>query len=216
MENQDEIYRYLSARHCNTLAAVRNSGTDGKFTGLRADSKRRNGKIPLRSIPRLWQRRTIRCSDSDFDHVPTSGLPTIRKLDLRILNAFGAMATKCVDSSSSSENFSTVEHSTSDEIFLASPQWYAFPIDDQCVASLHNNHVFVVVVGVGCRCRGVAAGPKCHLTAVFTVKNIALNSRSRLIGPRYPVCRMFHELGKIVHNAHSVPRQQKVALPRSR
>ena len=32
------------------------------------------------------------------------------------------------------------------------------------------------------------------------------------MGPRYPVCRMFHELGKIVHNAHSVTRQQTVAL----
>jgi hypothetical protein len=32
------------------------------------------------------------------------------------------------------------------------------------------------------------------------------------MGPRYPVCRVFHELRKIVHNAHSVTRQQTVAL----
>ena len=131
---------------------------------------------------------------------------------MRILDAFGTVATKCVDGSSSSKNFSTMRHSTSDEIFLARSHWYAFPIDDQCVASLHNNHVFVVIMGVRCGFCSVAAGPKCHLTTIFSVKNITLNSSSRLMGPRYPVCRMFHELGKIVHNAHSVTRKQAVAL----
>ena len=131
---------------------------------------------------------------------------------LRILDAFGTVATKCVDSSSSSKDSSTMRHSTSDEIFLARSHWYAFPIDDQCVASLHNNHVFVVIMGVRCGFSCVAAGPKCHLATIFSVKHITINSRSRLMGPRYPVCRMFHELRKIVHNAHSVTRQQTVAL----
>jgi hypothetical protein len=65
-----------------------------------------------------------------------------------------------------------MRHSTSDEIFLARSHWYAFPIDDQCVASLHNNHVFVVIMGVRCGFSCVAAGPKCHLTTIFSVKNI--------------------------------------------
>ncbi len=32
------------------------------------------------------------------------------------------------------------------------------------------------------------------------------------MGPRYPICRMFHELGKIVHNAQRVTREQAAAL----
>jgi hypothetical protein len=129
-----------------------------------------------------------------------------RKLRLRSLDAFGPLAAKCVDSSSSSKNFSTMQHTTSDEIFFARAHWYPFPIDDQCVASLHDDHVFIVIMRVRRRFRSVAAGPKCHLTAIFSVKNITFNPRSRLMGSRYPVCRIFHELGKIVHNAHSVTR----------
>ena len=94
-----------------------------------------------------------------------------------------------------------MRHSTSNEIFLARSHWYAFPIDDQCVASLHNNHVFVAIVGVRCGFSCVAAGPKRHLTAILSAKNITLYSRGRLMGPCYSVCRMFHELGKVVHNA---------------
>jgi hypothetical protein len=39
-----------------------------------------------------------------------------------------------------------MQHSTSDEIFFARSHWYPSPVDDQRVASLHNNHVFVEIM----------------------------------------------------------------------
>jgi hypothetical protein len=74
----------------------------------------------------------------------------MRNVALGTLGAFRTAATKCMDGSSSSENFSTMQHSTGDEIFLACSHRYPFSTDYQCVASLHNHHVFVVVMGVLC------------------------------------------------------------------
>jgi hypothetical protein len=72
------------------------------------------------------------------------------------------------------------------------------------IAALHNDHVFVVIVSVCRRCCSFTASPKCHLAPVFSVEYVTLDARSRLIGLRDHVCRMFHEFGEIVHSCKTL------------
>ena len=118
---------------------------------------------------------------------------------LGVLCAVGPVAAKCVDSSGPGNHFATVRYAARDEVFLAGPHWNPLPIDDQGIAALDNDHVFVVIVGVSRGYRRFTAGPKCHLASVSSIEDVALNAGSRLIGSGYPVCRVSHEIGEIVH-----------------
>jgi len=62
----------------------------------------------------------------------------------------GAMSGEGVNCSGASNNFTAVMDTTSDEIFLSSRQWNALAIDNQGVAALSDDHVFVVVVNMRC------------------------------------------------------------------
>jgi hypothetical protein len=98
-----------------------------------------------------------------------------------------------------SDNFAAMHHSPRDEIFVAGVQRNALLIDNQGVASLHYNHVFVVVMSMRSRRRCLATRPKSHLAPVNSVEDVALDSQCRLIYCGDPVCRMLHELGEIIH-----------------
>jgi hypothetical protein len=60
------------------------------------------------------------------------------------------MSGEGVNCSGASNNFTAVMDTTSDEIFLSSRQWNALAIDNQGVAALSDDHVFVVVVNMRC------------------------------------------------------------------
>jgi len=62
----------------------------------------------------------------------------------------GAMLGEGVNRSGAGYNVTAVVDTTSDEIFLSSPQRNALAIDDQGVAALNDDHVFVVVVNMRC------------------------------------------------------------------
>jgi hypothetical protein len=115
------------------------------------------------------------------------------------MGPLGPVTSKCVDCSGSSQNFTLVRHATRDEIFFSGPDRNPLTIDDQGVTALHNDHVFVVIVGVGSGCSGLTAGPKCHLASICSIEDKALYAWSRLIGLRDLIGGMPHELGKIFH-----------------
>ena len=56
------------------------------------------------------------------------------------------MASKGVDRSSASHDFTAVPHALRDEVFLSSIYGTPLSIDDQRIAALYNDHVFVVFV----------------------------------------------------------------------
>jgi len=64
---------------------------------------------------------------------------------------------------------------------------------------LYHNDVFVVLVRMLCRNRGLVASPECHLTPIRTVKDVTLDAGSRLTIRGNSICRTPHELREIVH-----------------
>jgi len=115
------------------------------------------------------------------------------------MSPVGSMAAKCVDRSGSSLHFATVLDASRDDVFFPGPDRNSLAIDDQGIAALHNDHVFVVIVGVGRGCGGLRAAPKRHLASVRSVEDKTLNAWSRLIGFRDFVGGMLHEFWKIFH-----------------
>jgi len=114
-------------------------------------------------------------------------------------NSVGAAAAEAVYSTGSGNNLAAVQSSPRYELLTAGAQRNAMPVDDQRVASLHNHHVFVVIVDVRTRQCCLIAGPKCHLAPVRPVEDLALYSWCCLGCTGNPVCGMLHELGKLVH-----------------
>jgi hypothetical protein len=91
------------------------------------------------------------------------------------------MSAKGMDRSGAGNYFATVKHSSGNEVFTSRLHRNLFPVDDQGVAALDNDHVFVVVVCVfGGHCI-FATCPKGHLTAVHAVEDITLDARRRLM-----------------------------------
>ena len=56
------------------------------------------------------------------------------------------MAPEDVDRSGSSFNFPTVQCTLRNKEFFSRPDGNSLSIDDQRIAALHNDHVFVIVV----------------------------------------------------------------------
>jgi hypothetical protein len=79
---------------------------------------------------------------------------------LRVPDPIGPVATECMDRSGPSQNFATVWDAARDEIFLPGVHWDPLSIDDQGLAALHNNHVFIVIVSVYRGCSSFTAGPE--------------------------------------------------------
>ncbi len=74
-----------------------------------------------------------------------------------------------------------------------------FPFNDQRVAALHDQHVFVVLMNVEFGRWVVLACPERHLAAFRPTEDIALDSQRRLIAFRDFIQRSLHEGGKVVH-----------------
>src|ERR1019366_9649208 len=113
-------------------------------------------------------------------------------------------AAKRVDGSGGSQNFAAMRHAARDNVFLPTLYWNALSADDQGITPLHNQHVFVVVVGVCRGCRGFTAGPKRYLTSIRSIEYVTFDSWGRLIGFRDFVRGMPHEFAEIVHSHRTV------------
>jgi hypothetical protein len=110
-----------------------------------------------------------------------------------------SMASECMNRSGPRYYFAAVQHAPWDEIFLSIFQGNPLSINDQRVAALHNDHIFVVIVGMRFRWRCFVARPKCHLAPICSIEHVTLDSSGGLIGSCDPVHGMFHEFGEIVH-----------------
>ncbi len=77
--------------------------------------------------------------------------------------------------SCSSQNFTAVQHTPWDEIFLSGPYRNSLPVDNPRIAALLNDHVFVVIVSMGRRCRGFMASPEGHLAPIYPIEYITLH-----------------------------------------
>ena len=128
-------------------------------------------------------------------------------------NSVCAVAAEDMYSSGSSNNLAAVRHSPRDEIFVSGVQRNAPPIDNQGVASLHHDHVFVVVMSMRSGWRCLTALPKRHLAPVSSVEDVALDSRCRLICCGDPVNSMLHELGESFMAAYYRTRWRRLAWP---
>src|SRR5215831_8899897 len=122
-----------------------------------------------------------------------------------------SMTSERVDGSGSSHNFTAVRGTARDKVFLSSPHRDPLPANDQRVAALHHQNVFVVVMDMLGRRRILSAGPECHLTSISSIEHVALNSRSSLTGGGNLVGRMFHEFRKVIHMAHPLSQNQLFA-----
>jgi hypothetical protein len=109
------------------------------------------------------------------------------------------------DGSGLRQNFPAVPYAAGDEVLLSSRQWNPLSVNDQGVAALNHDHVFIVIVDVRCGSRSFTAGPKRHLAPIRPIEYVTLDSWGGLIGLRNPVRWMFHELRKIVHSCELVP-----------
>jgi len=121
------------------------------------------------------------------------------------MSTLGPVAPKCMDGSGSSQSFATVRHATWDEVFLPGSHGNPFAMNDQGIATLHHDHVFVVIVGVWRGFSGLTAGPKSHLASIRTVENKTLYVWSRLTRLRDLVGWMLHEFWKIDHGCKHCP-----------
>jgi hypothetical protein len=99
----------------------------------------------------------------------------------------------------SSHYLAAVPHAARNQILFASFNRDALSINQQCVATLHNYHVFIEFMNVFCGCCGLIARPKRHLASIGTVEDVPFDTRSCLIRPGDSVCGVRHELRKGVH-----------------
>jgi hypothetical protein len=112
-----------------------------------------------------------------------------------------AMAPKCMDGSSTGCNLTTVRYAARDEVFFSGFQGNPVSIDDQRVATLHDDHIFVVIVDMLRRRPGFSTRPERHLAALDPIEHVTLDTWSGLMGSGNLVRGIFHELRKVVHVA---------------
>jgi hypothetical protein len=71
-----------------------------------------------------------------------------KALPLRVDDPVCPVSTKCVYRSSSSNDFSAMQHPAGNEVLFPSFQWNPLSVNDQCVTALYYKHVFVIIVGM--------------------------------------------------------------------
>src|ERR1700733_606600 len=102
------------------------------------------------------------------------------------------MAPKCMDGSSTGFNFTTVRYSARDEVFFSGFQGNPVSVEDQRVATLHNDHIFIVIVDMLGRGPRFRTRPERHLASLDPVEHVTLDTWSGLIGSGDPVRGIFH------------------------
>jgi len=109
------------------------------------------------------------------------------------------MTSERMDRPCSRYHLAAVRHTTRNKVLVASFDRDAPSINQQRIATLHNQHVLIEFMDMlSGRC-GLSASPKCHLTLIGTVKNIPFNTGGCLTRPGDPVRGIPHELRKCVH-----------------
>lgn len=101
--------------------------------------------------------------------------------------------------SRSPKNLSTVHDALRDKVFFSRLHWNSTSVDDQRIAALHDEHVFVEFMRVrlgGCRFPG---GPESHLATFHAVEDIAFHSWGGLIVLRDLFAGLLHELRETIH-----------------
>ena len=101
--------------------------------------------------------------------------------------------------SGSSNNLAGVQSPPLYAVLITGVERNALAIDDQRIASPHNEHVFVVIMRMRGRYRCLIASPKCHLASVSPIEEVSLDAGCRLVCGGDSVSRVLHELGKLVH-----------------
>jgi hypothetical protein len=133
------------------------------------------------------------------------------------LLAVRSAAAEGVNGASTGCGFASMQHTLGDEIFLSGFYWNVLAIDDQVVAALNDQHVFVEVVDMRLGCGGLAAGLEGHLAAVYAVEYVSFDSRGGLTARRDFVCRALHEVWEFIHRRsfRSLPHSTENADPSS-
>jgi len=109
------------------------------------------------------------------------------------------MPTEYMDRPCSRQYLPAVAHTAWNQVLLASFDGNPLPINQQCVAALHNQHVLMKVMDMLCGTCGLSASPKRHLAFIGSVEDISFDTGSRLIRSGDPVRGIPHELRKSVH-----------------
>src|ERR1035441_3617182 len=107
-----------------------------------------------------------------------------------------------MDRSRARKHFPGVQCATGNVVFHSSSDGNPISINNQGVAALYHEHIFIKFVNMGGRGSGLGACPKRHLTAVRAVEHVTLNALSCLIRLCDPVERMFHEFRKVAHGCN--------------
>jgi hypothetical protein len=113
------------------------------------------------------------------------------------------MASEGVDCSGSSHNFTSVHYTSGDDILLACIYRNPLSVNDKRVATLHDEHVFVIIMHMLSGNGVFGARPKRHLASVLPIEYITFDARRRLIRTRNSVYRILHELGEDIHGENS-------------
>lgn len=87
------------------------------------------------------------------------------------------MPAESVDGARSSHDFTSVRQASRNEIFLARLYGNALSFNDQRVATLHHQHVFVIFMHMLGGNSIFGACPKGHLASFLAVENVAFNTR---------------------------------------
>ena len=92
-----------------------------------------------------------------------------------------------------------MRHAAWNEVFVSRIYWNSLAVDDEGIAPLNNDHVFVVFMDMGCGFGCHSTRPICHLASISALVHITHNSRSGLTGGGNLNGRVLHEFRKFIH-----------------
>ena len=81
----------------------------------------------------------------------------------------GAMSSEGMDRPCSGDHLASVGYPSRNEILLTCIYWDPLSFDDERVATLRDQHLFVIFVHMFGGHRVFRACPKCHLASIFSI-----------------------------------------------
>lgn len=109
------------------------------------------------------------------------------------------MPAEYMDCPCSRQYLPAVAHTTRNQKLLACFDRNARSINQQRIAALHHEHVFIEFMYVLGRSCGLGACPKCHLAHIGSVEDVSFDTGSCLIRPGDTVRAVLHKLRECVH-----------------
>ena len=149
------------------------------------------------------KRVRYRCKNAEKKSALKTGSCLTDEANSGVLPAVGSVPAERVDCSGSGENFATLYHPTRNQILLPFLHRNLFSANYEGIATLHNEHVFVVIVNVLHRRSCLSACPERRLASICPVEHIAFYSRSSLFGCHDSVRWMLHEFREVLHSRTS-------------